>query len=252
VNQKKIKESFANQAIQFSQNPILNNDEHLKVIVNMGSIEEDDWVLDLGCGPGLLTQAIEEKTKRVVGLDLTREMLNEAQLQSKKKNKSILYLLGDAEKLPFMDGQFDCVMTRLTIHHFPEPLKIIKELSRVLKSGGRMIVSDIISDLDPQKQARHNIVEQLRDPSHVKFLNEKEILELIQEAGLDIEASMKWDTKRELDEWMGIMGQINDTQKIIEVFEESMENDLLGVKVDREKTRIVFMHHWIAIRANKK
>jgi ubiquinone/menaquinone biosynthesis C-methylase UbiE len=252
VNQKKIKESFANQAIQFSQNPILNNDEHLKVIVNMGSIEHEEWVLDLGCGTGLLTQAIEEKTKRVVGLDLTREMLNEAQLQSKKKNKSILYLLGDAEELPFMDGQFDCVMTRLTIHHFPEPLKIIKELGRVLKSGGRMIVSDIISDLDPQKQGRHNNVEQLRDPSHVKFLNEKEILELIQEAGLDIEASKKWDTKRELDEWMGIMGQINNTQNIIEVFEESMENDLLGVKVSRDKTRIVFMHHWIAIRANKK
>lgn len=251
MNQKEIKESFANQATQFSQNPILNNDEHLNVIVNMCSIAEEDWVLDLGCGTGLLTQVIEEKTKRVVGLDLTREMLDEAQLQSKKKDKSVLYILGDAEKLPFLDGQFDCVMTRLTIHHFPQPIKIVKELARVLKPNGRMIISDIISDRDPEKQKNHNKVEQLRDPSHVKFLNEEEILEVIQEAGLVIDGIKKWDTKRELDEWMGIMGQIHDKQKIIDIFEDSIENDQLGVKVSQEKTRIGFTHHWIAIRANK-
>lgn len=251
MNRNKIKESFGKQASQFSKNHILNNEEQLKFIVNMSSIEKEDWVLDLGCGTGLLTQAIEEKTKRVVGLDLTREMLEEAKLQSKKKSKSILFLLGDAEQLPFLDGQFDCVMTRLTIHHFPEPLKIIKELVRVLKPNGRMIVSDIIADMDPQKQWKHNEVEQLRDPSHVKFLNEEEMLELLREAGLVIEDIKKWETKREIDEWMGIVGETNHKQQIIEIFEDSVLNDQLGIKVSLDSTRIGFTHHWVAIKAIK-
>lgn len=251
MNQKKIKESFGNQASQFSKNNILNNKEQLNYIVNMGSIEEEEWVLDLGCGTGLLTQAIAEKTKRVVGLDLTSQMLDEAQLQSKKKGKSILFLLGDAEHLPFLDGQFDCVMTRLTIHHFPQPITIIKELARVLKPEGRMIVSDIISNIEPQKQRNHNKVEQLRDPSHVEFLNEQEILTLIREAGLVAEDVKKWETKRGLDEWMGIMGQINDKKEIIEIFKDSLDNDQLGIKVSQDDTGIGFMHQWISIRATK-
>lgn len=251
MNQNKIKESFGKQASQFSKNHILSNEKQLNFIVNMSCIQEEEWVLDMGCGTGLLTRAIEQKTKRVVGLDLTRQMLEEAQLQSRKQGKSILFLQGDGHQLPFLDGQFDCIMTRLTVHHFPQPLKILKELVRVLKPNGRLIISDIVANMDLQKQKKHNEIEQLRDPSHVKFLNETELQEIIREAGLEIQESKKWETKRRIDEWMGIMGQSDRQQQIIGSFEQNLVDDQLGIQVFRDKSGIGFIHHWTAIKAIK-
>jgi ubiquinone/menaquinone biosynthesis C-methylase UbiE len=252
MNQNKIKESFGKQASQFSKNHILSNEEQLNFIVNMGCIQEEEWVLDMGCGTGLLTRAIEQKTKRVVGLDLTHQMLEEAKLQSRKQGKSILFLQGDGHQLPFLDGQFDCIMTRLTVHHFPQPLKILKELVRVLKPNGRLIISDIVANMDPQKQKKHNEVEQLRDPSHVKFLNETELQELIKKAGLEIQETKKWETERRIDEWMGIIGEIESEQQIIESFEENLEDDQLGIQVFRDNNGIGFIHQWMVIRAINK
>ena len=175
MNQDDIRASFSKQAVRFAKNQAISNADWLSEIVELGRILPEHWVLDLGCGTGLLTRAIARKTGKVIGLDLTREMLKEAAQNSSKQKMNPVYLLADGHVLPFMDQQFDCIMTRLTLHHFPQPSQILREMVRVLKPGGRLVVSDIVAVPDRTKQAKHNEVETLRDPAHVRFLNEGEI-----------------------------------------------------------------------------
>lgn len=98
-------------------------------------------VLDVGCGTGeLMSQVIlEDSSREVVGIDLSEEMIKVAKMKIKDKGKLIL---GDAENLPFQDNYFDIVYCNDSFHHYPQPMKALSEMNRVLKVGGTLIIGD--------------------------------------------------------------------------------------------------------------
>ena len=105
-------------------------------------------ILDNGCGIGLLYEKI--KSGNVVGLDLSSEMLRHARKFSDQ------LVLGNSQQLPFKDKSFDLVFCRSLLHHLPNPGLAVKEISRVLKPGGELVLVDtntsILSSL-PRKIA---------------------------------------------------------------------------------------------------
>ena len=92
-------------------------------------------VLDLRCGTGRCTLKCVEKGIHVVGLDISRRMLNVAGHNTVKHKELITFLLGDAENLPFKEGSFDAIISFGTLHHLPNPKRAIEEIGRVLKVG---------------------------------------------------------------------------------------------------------------------
>jgi ubiquinone/menaquinone biosynthesis C-methylase UbiE len=98
--------------------------------------------LDIGTGPGQLAFYLAGAGFNVTGLDISPEMINNARKRSEEMELSIDFRTGDAEHLDFPDNSFDVVVSRNLIWTLPNPDLALKEWHRVLKPGGRIIVSD--------------------------------------------------------------------------------------------------------------
>ena len=105
-----------------------------------------DLVLaDVGCGTGSLTFELARFSRKVVGFDLSREMLRRARRSAKEREFSnVEFRYGDAAKLPVKANQFDGVFCVMVLHFLDEPEKAIKELCRVTRPGGSVIVVDLV------------------------------------------------------------------------------------------------------------
>ena len=112
------------------------------------SIREGDVVLDLGSGAGFdcfLASRKVGKTGKVIGLDMTEEMIAKARILAKEHGYlNVEFKLGDIEKMPVEDKSVDVIISNCVINLAPDKSKVFKESYRVLKNNGKMYVSDIV------------------------------------------------------------------------------------------------------------
>ncbi|HZP75376.1 MAG TPA: class I SAM-dependent methyltransferase [Pseudolabrys sp.] len=95
-------------------------------------------ILDVGCGTGAFTALLHERGYQPTGLDISPKSITLA----RRKFPSIEFTEGDAENLPFADASFDGVLLSGIVHHFPDPRRLVSEVLRVLKPGGRFMAFD--------------------------------------------------------------------------------------------------------------
>ncbi len=100
-------------------------------------------VLEVGCGIGVLSKYLVEKYGwKVTGIDLDPEQIKIAK-KTHRENENLNFLEADATKLPFMDNEFDLVLSVDALHHIPNRNKTFDEINHVLKSNGFYILVDI-------------------------------------------------------------------------------------------------------------
>jgi ubiquinone/menaquinone biosynthesis C-methylase UbiE len=155
-----------------------------------------------------------------------------------------------AECLPFATAAFDCVVTRLSIHHFPDPRVVLREVRRVLKSDGLLVIGDLISSEDPAERRLHNALEQLRDPSHVRMLPESELLQVIDRAGFRVTASDHWLQHRRFHEWAAIVANARALHSLEVVMRAIAQAGITaGVDLRATADSVEFVHRWAFIAA---
>jgi len=182
---KLILDQFSRQAVPFSKKvPAHSNQAAFTLIIKTAGIRKNDNVLDVACGPGMLSAAIAQKAGHLTGIDLVPSMIKQARLlQREHKLSNMSWKLGDVYDLPFRDAEFSAVVTRFSFHHFLKPSAVLREMVRVTRSKGRIAVVDVFTR--SRKHSRlHNLLEKLRDDSHVKALSLAELKKLFKGAGL--------------------------------------------------------------------
>ena len=240
-----IRDRFGRQARAFAQSPFQRDPERLKRLIRFLDLRPADRVLDVACGPGIVTAALARGGYDAVGIDLTDAMLRQA-----GTDDGCRYVVGDATRLPFRACGFDRVVCRNSFHHFQDPLSVTRQMAEVVRPGGSVVVEDMRAPDDAARRDYHETVERLRDPAHGRTLTRTEIISILGSAGLVIDQEEPLQPVLDFEEWLErAYPPAEDGARARAMMAACVEEDLIGHAVWREDGRLKFRRRSIMIRA---
>ena len=228
-----------------------SNQHGLETMLKLCQPKQNDKVLDVACGSGIVSCELAKTVSHVTGIDLTPAMIDQARkLQQEKQIKNIDWKIGDVSHLPFNDGIFSIVVTRYSFHHMVEPKKALEEMKRVCVPGGKIMVIDVTPD--ENKSNAYNYVEKLRDCSHTKALTHSELESMMIEAGIVNLNSEHHDLEMQLENIIAAsFPEPGNIDKIRNLFQEDLTKNNLGLKSHLRDNEIYFYFPISMVIGNK-
>jgi ubiquinone/menaquinone biosynthesis C-methylase UbiE len=169
----------------------------------LGPFRGDERALDAGCGAGALAFALAPVVREVVGVDLDGKLVAAGR---ERAPANVTLLEGDASALPFAYGEFDLSGCLRVLHHAPRPERIVSELARVTRPGGKILVVDQLGDVDPLRSREIDLFERARDPTHTRLLPDGDIRSLLEANDLVVTRNEVTHERRELAWYLDLAG----------------------------------------------
>lgn len=194
-----LRQAFDRQAAMFERSPVASDAAALERLLAFADVPPGSSVLDAGCGPGLVAEAFLRAGHRVLGVDLSEEMVARARARCAGYGNRARFerqSLHDA-----LDGPFDAAVSRLVLHHLLDPAAFVRRQAELLRPGGVLLVADILADPDPARRRWQDEVERARDRTHVRTLTPGEIVDLLAGAGLGAIRVVEEPFANDFDEW---------------------------------------------------
>lgn len=235
-----IIKQFSKQAIPFAKSP--GHMDSIQMLIEMSGVTNNDSVLDVACGPGLVACEFANIADSVTGIDITEKMIEQARNhQQEKQLENMTWNTGDVLPLPYADNEFSIVLTRYSFHHFLEPQKVLSEMYRVCKPGGSIMVVDVA--LSPKNVKAYNQMEKLRDPSHTKALTHQEFEQLFHEIKLHNNRQATYALEVELEQQLkASFPNSGDDVKIRTIIKQDIGINKIGVNACRRDGKIYFTY----------
>jgi ubiquinone/menaquinone biosynthesis C-methylase UbiE len=184
---QRVNVQFGAAAAAYTSSLTHSDSDALSRVVELAQPRPEYVVLDVATGAGHMALALAPHVTQVIAYDMTKQMLAETQRNAVARGlTNVLTRQGTAEALPFPDGSFDIVTVRQAPHHYADVRAAVREMARVVKRGGRVIIVDSVAPDDDLLDQQWNHIEKLRDPSHVRNYRPSEWRAFVAEAGLQI------------------------------------------------------------------
>jgi SAM-dependent methyltransferase len=185
---------FADRAARYNASSSWCTDPGLaKVVLDLSNPRPTDRVLDLACGTGLVSAVFVGRVGRIVGVDITAAMAEQA------RHFLDELVIAPAEALPFPDGQFDVVVSRQGIQFMTLP-DAIREMVRVTRPDGLVILVNLVA-YGPDDRDEYFEVLRLRNPVRRHFFLPADLETLLRDAGCTEITARRYISVEDIDVW---------------------------------------------------
>ena len=173
--------------------------------VALASLKSGEVVVDLGSGGGfdcfLAAKQVGENG-RVIGVDMTPDMLSRARMNAEKmKTANVEFRLGEIEHLPVADNTADIIMSNCVINLSPDKLQVYHEAFRILKPGGRLAISDVVATAPLPADVQQNLALVSACVGGAATVDETTVM--LQEAGFNnIRITAKDESRELISKWV--------------------------------------------------
>jgi ubiquinone/menaquinone biosynthesis C-methylase UbiE len=248
-----VREEFTRQAEAYAKAEAITNAQRLERLVTAINPARDARALEVATGPGYVAMALAAACREMVGLDLTPAPIAIAERNRRERGlENVRFQVGDAENLPFSNGEFDIVVCRFAFHHFEDPGAILSEMCRVCRPSGTVVVEDLFSSEDAERAAYYNRVENLRDHSHTRALALSDLIGLMGRAGVEIETVYSDRLIADVDTWLAsAQTSAIDADAARRMLEEDGQRDLSGARPFVREGKIYFVQRTVALIGRK-
>ncbi len=186
-------------------------------------------ILDVACGLGFLTKYLNERFHpiNIIGVDISDKLIDKAQILNKSKN--IKFETADSEVLTFPDKNFDLITCRYAFHHFPSPIKVLREMKRVLNDDGEIVIIDPSFKKINNDILINNIFTKLEKDiaGHIKFYNKSEFEQFAKKVKLELVEIVYMD----LNFILGLPGFCEEFQSFPDNIKEEFSVSIQGSSV---------------------
>ena len=197
--------TWSQRAEAYRESPSHREGPDLDLVVEWCEPEEGVKALDVATGGGHVARRLREEGAEVVTLDASPGMQAD--------------VVARAEDLPFDDGSFDVVVSRIAPHHFEDVLRAVTEMERV--SNRLVVIEDTLFSSE-----RHEQAEKLRDPTHVRNYTEDEWRAFLTGAGLEVEQVECFEKVHPLEAWLARTGCVGeDAERVRQLLADRLTAD---------------------------
>lgn len=137
MNSKNFFNQVANQWDEMRKS--FFSDRVREMALNKANVKSGELAADIGAGTGFITEALIKKDINVIAVDQSESMITAL----KAKFNTLDCRVGNAEEIPIENGMVDYVFANMCLHHVETPLIAIKEMTRILKTGGTLVITDL-------------------------------------------------------------------------------------------------------------
>jgi SAM-dependent methyltransferase len=197
--------TWSDRAQAYRESPTHREGADLDLVVEWCEPAVGVKVLDVATGGGHVARRLGERGCEVVSLDPSPGMQAD--------------VLARAEDIPFDDGAFDVVVTRIAPHHFADIRAAVAEMARA--SNRLVVIEDTLFSSE-----RHEEAERLRDPTHVRNYTEDEWRELLRDAALEVEQVERFEKTHPLEDWLARTGcEGEEAERVRELLADRMTSE---------------------------
>ena len=239
-NYNEVKKSFGTQAEKFASYH-MSKAEYTDYLIRSIQAKGNEHALEVAAGTCICGRAVAPYVKDITCLDLTEAMLEQGKKLAKQEGiQNISFVSGNAECLPFEDETFDLVITRLSLHHFVEPEKPFREMQRVLKKGGKLVIWDMVATTEELRET-NDAIETMRDNSHTRILSREEFEALFEDA-FELQLEETTLVPVNLQSWMDLTSTPEDIQKdIIDKISNDLEKGVIFFANIIDQSKIIYI-----------
>jgi ubiquinone/menaquinone biosynthesis C-methylase UbiE len=240
------RKTFGKNAKWYRRSPEHADQQVLSGMVCMANPDPHALVLDVATGTGNAAMAFAPFVRRVVGIDITPEMLAEAEDMSRQDCAwNVDLCLADVMTLPFPDGAFDLVLSRRAPHHFSDIKGALGEMSRVLRPGGVLAIDDRSVPEDEEVDRTMNMLDVLHDRSHVREYRPSEWKRMVSDAGLEPREVRTYMRSLPLNRLTGTAEEVDAREIVRQV--DALSDDLKHRFGYRMVSGEVHINHWFVM-----